>query len=298
MSTRATSVARGRPQTSMWRRELDDVVRGMSGGFLFGIPLIYTMEVWWIGASTSAPRMLGALLFSFVVVLLLVRTAGFRRKRDVRLADALYDSLEALAIGLVACLLLLLLMNQIDSSTPLRAVLGKTVFEGISFTLGVALANQFLQSDQSEGRDSGPQQGGTQQDKALGSTTADIGATIIGATIIALNIAPTDEVPMISSAVAPPRLLLFIVASLVISYAIVFEAGFRDQKRRREQHGIFQHPLSETLVSYLVSLLAAAFMLWFFQRLNFDDPWQSWLTQSIVLGLPATVGGAAGRLAI
>lgn len=52
------------------------------------------------------------------------------------------------------------------------------------------------------------------------------------------------------------------------------------------------------MLSYLVSLLSAAFMLWFFHRLGPNDPWQIWLSYTIVLGLPATVGGAAGRLAV
>jgi putative integral membrane protein (TIGR02587 family) len=87
-------------------------------------------------------------------------------------------------------------------------------------------------------------------------------------------------------------------ASLLISYGIVFEANFADQQRRRQQQGIFQQPISETVASYLVSLIAAGFMLWFFQQLSFADPWPMWLSHTLILGLPATVGGAAGRLAL
>ncbi|NJR52314.1 MAG: DUF2391 family protein [Leptolyngbyaceae cyanobacterium CSU_1_3] len=39
-------------------------------------------------------------------------------------------------------------------------------------------------------------------------------------------------------------------------------------------------------------------MLFFFNQVQFSDPWQVWLSHSILLGLPASVGGAAGRLAI
>lgn len=45
-------------------------------------------------------------------------------------------------------------------------------------------------------------------------------------------------------------------------------------------------------------MLAGAFMLWFFQQLTFSDPWTMWLDYALLLGLPATIGGAAGRLAI
>jgi uncharacterized membrane protein len=78
----------------------------------------------------------------------------------------------------------------------------------------------------------------------------------------------------------------------------VFAAGFTTQQRRLQQQGLFQRPITETVLSYLLSLGAAALMLWFFQRLDFQDPWISWLEQSMLLGLPATIGGAAGRLTV
>lgn len=278
---------------SMWERELDDLVRGASGGFLFGIPLLYTMEVWWIGSFTTPPRMLGALLFTFCAVFLLNRTAGFRQTKDIRLIDAVVDSIEALAIGIMCAALVLLLLRQITFDTPLDAALGKIVFEAVPFALGVSLAAQFL--GKAQGDDGQPQQ---TEDGKLNATTADIGATLIGAIIIAFNIAPTDEIPMIAAAISPPTLLLIVAASLLISYGIVFEANFANQGRRQQQTGVFQRPLSETIASYLVSLLAAAFMLWFFQRLGPSTPLNQWLHYTIVLGLPATIGGAAGRLAV
>jgi putative integral membrane protein (TIGR02587 family) len=89
-----------------------------------------------------------------------------------------------------------------------------------------------------------------------------------------------------------------IFASLLISYAIVFAANFSNQSKRQKQEGIFQDPFSETVISYLASLIASALMLCFFDKLNFTDPWEVWLRYILILGLPTTVGGAAGRLAI
>ena len=87
-------------------------------------------------------------------------------------------------------------------------------------------------------------------------------------------------------------------ASLLVSYAIVFAAGFTNQQKRHQQEGLFQNSYNETLISYLVSLVAAGMMLVFFDKLHWQDPWHLWLSYSIILGLPATIGGAAGRLAI
>jgi len=38
-----------RPQAGSWGNELNDLVRALSGTFLFGAPLLFTMEMWWIG---------------------------------------------------------------------------------------------------------------------------------------------------------------------------------------------------------------------------------------------------------
>lgn len=103
---------------------------------------------------------------------------------------------------------------------------------------------------------------------------------------------------MLAAATSAVWLLATVVISLIISYGIVFEANFANKTKRQQQRGLFQSPLSETIMSYLLSLVAAAMMLWFFQQLDFSDPGAMWLSYTLLLGLPATIGGAAGRLAI
>ncbi len=297
---------RKRRRRHQWVNELDNLVRGACGGFLFGIPLLYTMEVWWIGSFVEPIWMLGAIAISFVVIFLINRTAGFRKSSGIRFEDAAMETIEAIAIGILCTLLMLILLQEITPQVPLDEVLGKVIFEGIPFTLGVALANQFLSGGESDQPDQSDKQAADSAKKStrpqntdeLNGTLSDVGGTLLGAAIVAFSIAPTDEVPMIASAVSGPWLLAFIAASLLISYAVVFEAGFANQSKRREQQGLFQKPLGETLMSYLVSLMAATVMLLFFRQLSLSDPWQLWLTFTLVLGLPATIGGAAGRLAV
>jgi len=288
---------------SPWRTELNDLVRGASGGFLFGIPLLYTMEVWWIGSSSKPAWDFATLVFTFVAVFLLNRTVGFRKSKDVDPANAAMDSVESMAIGIVCTLIILVLLREITWDTSWTEAVGKIIFESLPFSLGVALASSQLLGgmraedprEQDKGRSQSPSK---RHSQGLSSTLVDLGATVIGATIIAFNVAPTDEIPMLSAAISSPWLLAIMAVSLIISYGIVFEAGFSDQNKRRRQRGIFQRPLSETVASYLVSLVAAALMLLVFQKVTFADPWSIWLSFTIILGLPATIGGAAGRLAI
>ncbi|HEY9612248.1 TIGR02587 family membrane protein [Allocoleopsis sp.] len=286
-----------RQPSHSWSNQLNDMIRGASGGFLFGIPLLYTMEVWWIGSQISPSLMLAILAITFVVVLLLNHTEGFRKTQSKQFFDTVMDSFEALAIGIISATCILFVLGEITQKTPLNESLGKLILESVPFSLGAALAGAFLSGDRwsSSNNQDSDQQG---KKSNFNATLADIGGTLIGAMIIAFNIAPTDEIPMLDAAIAPPRLLAIIAVSLVISYGIVFQAGFTTQKQRRQQKGIFQRPISETVMSYLVSLFASAFMLFFFHRLSLDDPWTLWLSRTLILGLPATIGGAAGRLAI
>jgi putative integral membrane protein (TIGR02587 family) len=288
-------------QKNIWKSEINDIIRGACGGFLFGIPLLYTMEVWWIGSRAKPQQMMIAIALMFIVVYLLNQIEGFRKRRYKGLAhQAVMDTVEAIAIGLACSTFVLLLLRELTLETSLKESLGKIIFESVPFAFGVALANQFL-GDNSNGEGQEPNQGNSTTNKKgdeLNATFTDLSATLIGATVIAFNIAPTDEISMLAAATSPPWELAMIATSLVISYGIVFQAGFSDQQKRKQQKGIFQRPSSETIVSYLVSLLAAAFMLWFFQKLTFSDPWTMWLDHTLMLGLPATIGGAAGRLAI
>lgn len=283
---------------NQWSREIDDLIRGVSGGFMFGTPLLFTMEVWWIGSTTTPIRMIAALVVSYIIVFLLNRTAGFRRTKNIRFIDAAIDSVDALALGLLCTAFVLVLLREITTDTSSNEAIGKIIYESVPFSIGVALASQFLRKGEDDQEQATNTESGLSKNDRINETVADVGATIIGAIVIAFNIAPTDEVVMLAAAITSPWLITMIIMSIIISYAIVFEAGFADEQQRKQQKGVCQHPYSETLLSYLVALLAAAFMLWFFQQLDFSDPWQMWLSYTIILGLPAAIGGAAGRLAV
>ena len=278
-----------------WMDEAIEVVRGASGGLLFGIPLLYTNEVWDAGSHTDPAHVLGVLAFTFVPVLLLNRTGGFRRHRAVRTRDALVDTVETVALGIVLVTVLLVVVQEIDSGTSMRVAVGKVAYEALPFCLGIGVAQHFLRRGRDEGDDDEPSPGRTEPNE-FNATLADLGATAIGAVFIGLSIAPTDEVPTVAAAMGPRWFLVTIAVSLAVSYAIVFVAGFVGERQRRSQVGVFQRPSSETVACYLLSLAVSALMLLIFQRA--DGPPSVTLGHVVVLGLPAVVGGAAGRLAI
>ena len=299
---------------SIWARELDNLLRGVAGALLFGVPLLYTMEVWWIGNSVTPLRMLVGLGITYLALVALNRSSGFRRGRQSTFGRSLLDSLEALTLGLVVSVVSLVLLRRITGDISLHTALGHIVLESIPFSIGVGIANGLLnrgdggdqeQEDGADAEDSDEDDQSTDSDQPdeqpqslWKDTLADAGGTALGATIIAFSIAPTDEVPMIAGALSPLVLMLVVAASLLVSYVIVFEAEFGNQQARQEQRGVFQTPLSETIASYCISLVMALVMLVFFKQLTLESPLNQWVSHTITLGLPATIGGAAGRVAI
>ncbi len=297
----------GSANQGQWKAELVEIVRAVSGGLLFGVPLLYTMEIWWLGEHTNARQMLLILLVLGVLLVVLNLTAGFRSTKDVRLRDAVADAVESLAIGLVVTAVVLVMLREVTIGTPLSSALGKVVNESVPFCLGIGVARFLLAGDPGMSEDDDVEgsegEGGSDSDedvasqpKPLNASVADIGATVLGATFIGLSIAPTDEVPMLASAMGPAWLVIVLAASLATSYAIVFVAGFARQEQRHEQEGIFQRPGIETIVTYVAALIVAGLLLWLFQR---DvSPASDLLDRVVVLGFPAAIGGAAGRLAL
>ena len=286
------------PPDQGWRVEVADLVRGAAGGFLFGVPLLYTMEVWWYGSWVHPRWVLGALGVSLVLVIVLNRTSGFRDTRASNWRDAAIDGVEIVAVGLVCAAIVLVCLREITLSSSLAEAVGKTVFEAIPFALGAALARQLLGQMGDSDDDGEPPADLAVGGPAISRTLADAGAAAIGALVLCLSIAPTDEIPLIAVAITPPWLLALVGVSLAISYAIVFQAEFSDQAGRRRHEGLFQSPLAETAGAYVISLVVAGAALLFFQRIGPDQSWETWVTWTVVLGLPATIGGAAGRLAV
>lgn len=280
-------------RTHRWNDELRDQVRALSGAVLFGIPLLYTMEVWWIGAHTSAAQMALILCGTFLVVAALTHVAGFRAERDTTLADTVIDSVEAVAMGFVASLLILVVTREVEPGTPAHELLGKVIYHGITASIGVALAAQFFKGS----ADSAEEDDAAESNDLLG-TLVDLGASAIGAIFVVSAIAPTDEIPMLAAASNPGSLLVVMAASLLLSYVLVFVSGFANQEQRRLQPGVLQHPVTETAAAYVVALAVCVVALVTFQRINLADPVAVWLPQVILLGLPGAIGGAAGRLAV
>ena len=69
---------------------LQEYGRGIAGGLLFSLPLLYTMEVWQTGLNAHPLRLLVAVAGTFLLLLGYNRHAGLRR--DASMIEVVIDS--------------------------------------------------------------------------------------------------------------------------------------------------------------------------------------------------------------
>src|SRR5919106_896413 len=82
--------------------ELRHLMHELAGAFLFGMPFLYTMEIWWRESTDGPPRMLSALALTFIALVVLERAATTRSNKTVPWLRTLIEAIEALATGLIA----------------------------------------------------------------------------------------------------------------------------------------------------------------------------------------------------
>jgi putative integral membrane protein (TIGR02587 family) len=277
-----------------WGSELEGILRAVSGGFIFATPLLYTMEMWWIGTTAELWKLLLFLGVAAAITFALARSRSGGFKEETSRFASLEQAADGVAIGLVGAVIVLTVLNRIQLGDPLGSVLGKVIVQAVPICIGSAVANAIFGPHGERSRE-GDEQGG-EEESAKQAFVTDFGATIIGAIFIAFSIAPTDEVPTLAAELGYAHQLALIALSLLLTYIIVFASGFG--AGQHEQPGPFQSPLTETVLAYLLSLLVALAALLLFDRIEWGDPLGEIVAHVLVLGLPAAVGGAAGRLVV
>ncbi len=283
----------GRGQGS-WKDELHDFLRAFSGAFIFATPLLYTMEMWWIGTYADLWKLLVFLGAAFMVGLGLAHSGGtgFKRRKD--LFGALEQAVDVVVVGLAGAVVVLLVLNRIDLAGPLDSILGQVIIQAVPLSIGASVANAIFGAGGQRSRESG-KSGGVQGGPAR-AFFRDLGATVIGGLFIGFTVAPTAEIPLLAAEMDYAHEMGLIGLSLLLSYTIVFVSGFGSGQG--QQAGLFQRPLTETALTYVVSLLVALGALYLFDRIEPGDPLAHVVSMVLVLGFPTTVGGAAGRLVV
>ena len=271
-------------------RSLQEYLRGIAGGVMFSLPLLYTMEVWWAGFTMHPLRLLLYVLATFTLLLGYNRYAGLRR--DSTPLEVAVDSIEEIGIGMVISAVVLWLLGQITTEMPGSEVAGKIIIESMTVAIGVSVGTAQLGGSNDNG-DTGSQEltPFLSEDSDLISQLA---IATCGAVLFAANVAPTEEITLIATQTTAFKLVGMAVLSMVFGSLILFYSDFNGSQSFSKSRGI-KTIFGGAIITYAIALTVSAAILWVFGR--FDDTSAIiCLSETVVLGLAANLGASAGRL--
>lgn len=261
------------------------LMRAFAGAVIFGLPILMTQEMWSLPFHMSALRLalLIALFFPFLVAL--SWHVGF--EETFSLTDDALDALVAFLVGFVASGVVLLLLGQLEADEGLREFLGKVSLQAVPASIGALLAqSQFGQVD-AEAR----MRGGREE------YFSELFIMAVGALFLAFNVAPTEEVLIISQRLGGLLTLVLVLATLLTMHALVYGAAFRGQPLDHVHSPWWSVFARFTVVGYAIAILLCAFLLWTFGRLD-GMPLPVAMAAVAVLAFPAAVGAASARLVL
>ena len=274
-------------------QSLREYARGVAGGLLFSLPLLYTMEVWWAGFVAHPWRLALYVAGTFLLLLGYNYYAGLRR--DSGFSEVAIDSVEELGIGLLVAALVLWLLGQLTSEMPASEFVGKTVVEAMTVAIGVSVGTSQLGGGERDEEDKGVgAEGGGDAEAGGIHFGGQVIVALCGAVLFAANVAPTEEIVLIAAGMSAWRLLGLAAYSLGIGALILYYSEFTGSERH-VQFDRHHDVLVGTIVTYAVALAASALILGFFGRFDGAGLFTC-LAQTVVLGVAATLGASAGRL--
>lgn len=258
-------------------------MRAFGGALLFSLPILMTMETWFLGFTMDRYRLVVLMVALLPVLVGLAYFSGF--EESTRLGDSILDAFVAIAVTSVMATVVLLLFGVIEAETSLNEWIGKIALQAVPGSMGALLAQS---------------QFGERKDEGKRRESGDFGEYFLmcaGALFLAANIAPTEEVIVIAQQMSPGQSVVLALLSLALMHTFVYAVGFRGQHEHPRDRGFIAVFVKFSVVGYVLAFGISAFICWTFGRLDALSLEES-LQHIVVLAFPAAVGAASARLVL
>lgn len=259
------------------------LARAFGGALIFSLPILMTMEMWWLGFSISNFKLALLLLLTIPLLVGLSHYMGF--EDTFGLMDDALDALVALAVGFVAGAITLSLFSVIESGMSAHEIIGKISIQAVPGSIGAMFAQSQL--------------GGDPKKKEEKTRHAGYGGEVFimaaGALFLAFNVAPTEEMILIAHQMSVWHSIALALVSILIMHAFVYTVEFQGTASIPPGTPFWSVFLRFTILGYAVALSMSAYMLWTFGRTE-GLAFAQTISILIVLGFPSAVGAAAARL--
>lgn len=282
---RGANVARA-DQTDPKDEPVGEVLKGLGRGFggalIFALPLFMTMEMWWLGFYIERSRLVLLLLVNIPLLTVLSRHAGFEKTLHWR--DDLRDACIGFGIGLITAGTILSVLAVIKGDMPADEIVGKIALQSVPASIGAVLGSSQL----------GAHSADLDEQSETRSYLSVLFLMSIGALFLGLNVAPTEEMILISYKMTEWHAVKLVGLSILVMHVFTYALELRGSQRIpiNDLWGDF---FFFTTTGYAIAILVSVYVLWTFGRTE-DTSYTQIVMAATVLGFPTAVGAAAARL--
>lgn len=256
--------------------------RGVAGALFLALPMLMTMEMWYLGFYMARERLLLLLLLNIPLLILLAHRIGFEETFTWR--EAVRDAVIAYGIGIMTSLVVLTALGLLRGGMPASELVGKVALQSVPASIGAMLGRSQLGHDDRDSDD-------TKETRYHG----ELLMMAAGALFLSLNIAPTDEMIVLAYRMTIWHALVVAVLSIALMHGFVYAVSFIGGHELSPETPWWHAFVRFTLPGYVIALSISIFTLWIFERLG-DSSALEIMLSVIVLGFPAALGAAAARL--
>jgi putative integral membrane protein (TIGR02587 family) len=261
------------------------LARAFAGAIIFALPLLMTMEMWELGFYMDPLRLALFLAMMFPLLVVLAYYAGFEESLSWK--QLVLSAGVAYAVAFVAAAAGLALLGVLRPGMSVQEIVGKIALQAIPASIGAMLARSQL-GEREEQKD---------EERRRDTYHGELFLATVGALFLAFNVAPTEEIVLISTMITGWQALALVGLSLAIMHAFVYAVEFRGQASVHPELSVWSEFLRLTVVAYALALLVCLYVLWSFGRSD-GLALGELLMQTVVLGFPAAIGAAAARLVL
>jgi len=255
--------------------------RGVAGALFLALPMLMTMEMWYLGFYMARERLLLLLVVNIPLLVLLSHRIGFEETFTWR--EAVRDATIAYGIGIVTSFLVLAALGLLQRDMPTSELLGRIALQSVPASIGAMLGRSQL------GRGLGDDDG------VETPYHAELLLMATGALFVSLNIAPTEETLVLAYKMTAWHALAVIAMSVVLMHGFVYAVSFIGGHELQPETPWWHAFVRFTLPGYVVALAVSLFTLWVFESFGNSSAVEM-LHSVIVLGFPASLGASAARL--
>ncbi|WP_104668805.1 TIGR02587 family membrane protein [Ensifer adhaerens] len=265
------------------------LARGLAGALLFALPMFLTMEMWELGLYIDRSRLFLLLLVNIPLLVLLARRIGFENVSTWH--EAVRDASIAYFLGVLASAFVLFAIGVLSLGQALPEATGEIAIQAVPASIGALLGRSELGGRGDDDEDA--------NDPINDDTQSGYGGELfmmaVGALFLGLNVAPTEEMILVSFKMSPWHAIALIVSSIMLMHGFVYALSFSGGHELEEGTPVWHALVRFTLPGYAVAFGISCYCLWTFHRLDGVDLTQA-IMSTVVLAFPCAIGAAAARL--